>query len=221
MRKRIVDLPFDFGSIVVPLFFVGLHPNIGLLNINEDFTDYFRAVEGDLYPTLHFQPQNRNRDPSYVMLLREFLTDPGRAGEHALDGPKYALVARFLLDCFIPPCSERNFVRYFNNSECSVLLSETGILLSKASHSDELVTRINHADINCENFTFDSEWISVKPEDYFDESLRTLIKGIGDYLMRVVGSLPIDLKITLQVYNEKTSVYPRPLTVGPLYYDNL
>ena len=83
--------------------------------------------------------------------------------------------------------------------------------MSKASHSDELVARINHADINCEIFT--SEWIPRGPDE------RTLIKGIGDYLTRVVGSVPIDLKITLQVYDDKmASVYPR-VTFGPWYYE--
>ena len=92
--------------------------------------------------------------------------------------------------------------------------------MSKASHSDELVTQINHADINSEIFT-STVWISesVKPEDYVEERLRTFIKGIGDYLTRVVGSVPIDLKITLRVYDKMMSVYPSPVTFGPLYYE--
>ena len=93
----------------------------------------------------------------------------------------------------------------------------TGTLLAKASHSDELVTRINPADINCEFFTSESNFRET--EDYMEESLRTLIKGMGDYLTRVVGSVPIDLRITLRVYDETTSAYGGPMTVGPLYYD--
>jgi len=151
------------------------------------------------------------------MLLTEFLTDPGRAGEHALDGPKCALVARLLLDRFIPPFSEHTFVRYLTIYGCADLLFVTKTLLSKASHSDELVARINHADINCEFFP--SERLFGKPKDYVEESLRTLIKGIGDYLTRVVGSVPIDLKITLQVYSKMTSEYPSPVTFGPFYYE--
>ena len=90
-------------------------------------------------------------------------------------------------------------------------------LLSKASHSDELVTRINHADINCENFT-GIYYYGWKRDDT-EKSLHTLIKGIGDYLTRVVGSVPVDLKITLQVYDDKmASVYPR-VTFGPWYYE--
>ena len=114
MRKRIADFPLDFGSIV-GLVLAGLHPNIGLLNFDQYFTHYFPAVEGGLlriYETLYFRPPGYKPTRSrYRKLLTEFLTDPGRAGEHALDGPKCALVARLLLDYFIPPRSERNFVR--------------------------------------------------------------------------------------------------------------
>ena len=112
MRKRIADLPLDFGSIV-GLALAGLHLDIGPISFNKSFTHCFPAVEGGLsriYQTLYFRPYN-SWPPDHAILLTEFLTDPGRAGEHALDGPKCALVAKFLLDCFIPPCSERNFVR--------------------------------------------------------------------------------------------------------------
>ena len=91
--------------------------------------------------------------------------------------------------------------------------------MSRASHSDELVTQINHTDINCEFFT---RWYSVKfiDPDYVERRLRTLIQGIGDYLMRVVGSVPIDLKITVWIHDAGTSVYPRLTSqVGPLYYE--
>ena len=101
------DFPPDFGSNV-GLALVGLHPDIALWNFN------FTKVERDLfhtYPTLYPQLSFGNTNSRYSMLLTEFLTDPGRAGEHALDGPKCALVAKFLLDCFILPCSEYNFVR--------------------------------------------------------------------------------------------------------------
>ena len=101
MRKRIADFPLDFGSIL-DLVLVGLHRKIGLA-FNLYFTDYF--------PALYFQSQHNSVDSDYAMLLTEFLTDPDRAGEYAIDGPKCALVARFLLDCFIPPCSERNIIR--------------------------------------------------------------------------------------------------------------
>ena len=85
--------------------------------------------------------------------------------------------------------------------------------MSKASHSDELLTQINYADINCEIFTF--QWHPRERDDYVEERLRILIKGIGDYLTRVVGSVPVDLKITLQVYCDATSGVP----FGPFYYE--
>ena len=115
MRKRIADLPLYVGSIV-GLFFVGLHSDIGLWDFNQYFTDYSPAFEGGLshiYQTLYFRRPcyTGKRSSRSVKLLTEFLTDPGRVGEHAVDGPKCALVARFLLDCFIPPCSGRNFSR--------------------------------------------------------------------------------------------------------------
>jgi hypothetical protein len=51
-----------------------------------------------------------------------------------------------------------------------------------------------------------------------DESLRTLIKGIGDYLTRVVGSVPIGLNITLRFYGHR--IHPiASVTYGPLYYE--
>ena len=113
MHKRLADLSLDFGSIV-GLVLAGLQPNMGRSVFNKSFTHYFPAVEGGLsriYQTLHFNRLGYFPDSQYPMLLTEFLTDPGRAGKHALDGPKCALVARFLLDCFIPPCSECNFLR--------------------------------------------------------------------------------------------------------------
>ena len=114
MLKRIADVSLDFGSII-GLFVVGLQPKFDLWKFQQYFTDYFPTVKGGLsriYQTLYFRPPGNLKSGSrYPMLATEFLTDPGRAGEHALDGPKYALVAIFFLDCLIPPCSERNFVR--------------------------------------------------------------------------------------------------------------
>ena len=86
-----------------------------------------------------------------------------------------------------------------------------------ASHSAEVVSRINHADINCEIFTI---WISENEVALSEERLRTSIKGIGDYLTMVVGSVPIDLKITLRVtYDGWGWGYHTPDTVGPFYYE--
>jgi hypothetical protein len=113
MRKRIADVSPDLGFIV-GLALAGFHPNIELYEFNTYFTARFPAVEGGLlriYQKLHFRTSSYQPHPHSQKLLPEFLTDPGRAGEHALDGPKCALVTRFLLDCYISPFSERNFVR--------------------------------------------------------------------------------------------------------------
>ena len=111
MRKRIADISLDLGSIVY-LVLAGWHRHIRFGS--EHFLEFFPAVERDLFTRiiqkLFFKPSDSGQD-SYSQMLTEFLTDPGRAGEHALDGPKFALVTRFLLDCFIPPFSEWNFVR--------------------------------------------------------------------------------------------------------------
>jgi hypothetical protein len=114
MRKRIADFSLDSGFIV-GLVLAGLRSKILISNLNVYFTDYFSAVEGGLwhiYQTLHFEVGRQRGfipDPTYLMLLTEFLADPGRAGEHAIDGPKCALAASFLLDfLLIRPSSERN-----------------------------------------------------------------------------------------------------------------
>ena len=113
MRKRIADVSLDLGSIV-GLAIGGLRPNIQLLKFNKIFMAHFPAVEGGLlriYQTLYFRTLDDRRYSYSQMLLTEFLTDAGRAGEHALDGPKCALIARFLLDFFIRPCTEHNILR--------------------------------------------------------------------------------------------------------------
>ena len=64
-------------------------------------------------------------------------------------------------------------------------------LLSKAGYSSELVARINHSKIICYIDVFwDHPFVSLQ------KMLQTLTKGIGDYLMRVTGSVPIGLRIT-------------------------
>jgi len=141
------------------------------------------------------------------MLLTEFLTDPGRAGEQVLDGPKCAFIAGFLLDRF---CSGRLSFPFSAGYQCADFLIMTGTLLSMASHSHELVARIDHADINCEFSIFGLTSVESKVSE---EGLRTLIKGIGDYLMKVVGSVPIDLKVTMKVYGVPEDIY------GPFYYE--
>jgi hypothetical protein len=70
-------------------------------------------------------------------------------------------------------------------------------ILSKASHSDELLARINHTNIICH---FKTWWI---PDDVLKAVIQTLIAGIGDYLMRIVGSVPMGLHITLDIEGKK------------------
>jgi hypothetical protein len=54
---------------------------------------------------LHTAEDSRVHDK----FLEEYFFDPVHGGKYVLDGSKYALVARFLLDCFIQPCSEQEF----------------------------------------------------------------------------------------------------------------
>jgi len=70
-------------------------------------------------------------------------------------------------------------------------------LLSKASHSDELVARINHT-----NLILNPSWIdSLGHYGVWNklEGLQSLIRGLGDYLMRVVGSVPIGFHLTSEI----------------------
>ena len=74
-------------------------------------------------------------------------------------------------------------------------------LLSKASHSDELVARINHTNLICD--------FKIRSLFFYNEVLenmgRTLIAGISDYLMRVVGSVPmgLDIAFTLELEDDE------------------
>ena len=81
------------------------------------------------------------------------------------------------------------------------LCEQIGTLLSKASHSDELVAQINHT-----NLIFNS-LIERLPYDRWKEGLQTLIQGVGDYLMRVVGSVPIGFHLTVVIDGEQQLYY--------------
>ena len=72
------------------------------------------------------------------------------------------------------------------------VVNSAAALLSKASHSDELVARINHSNLICDFKT----WYRLLHKNELENMRRTLIAGIGDYLMRVVGSVPMGLYIT-------------------------
>lgn len=79
-------------------------------------------------------------------------------------------------------------------------LSTLNDKMQETSHLDELVARINHANLMCNSFapTRFRDWT------HHDDSLCILIEAIGDYLMRVVGSVPIRLRIVLR--GEKVSL---------------
>jgi hypothetical protein len=69
--------------------------------------------------------------------------------------------------------------------------------LSKASHSDELVARINHT-----NLILDPSRIDLAYYGRWNKGLKTLIQGLGDYLMRVVGSVPIGFHLIAEIRME-------------------
>ncbi len=64
-------------------------------------------------------------------------------------------------------------------------------LFSKASHSNELVARINH-----NNLILDPYSIKLFPYHLRNQGPQTLIQAVGDYLMRVVGSVPLRFHLT-------------------------
>jgi hypothetical protein len=112
IRQKIANLPLDLGSSVILVLIASLPLRTSPLTWN--FIDYFPPAKGhtqDNYSALYFKPPARIcYRVGYNPLLDEFLTDPIRAGKYVLDGSKYALVARFLLDCFIHPCPKQAFL---------------------------------------------------------------------------------------------------------------
>ena len=108
IRERIANFPLDLGFIV-SMVSIEMAANIGL-GWRFSYINYFPTVEGGIARILSFDwMATRSMCSSCCMLLRDFFTDPVRAGGYVIDGPKYALVARFLLDCFIEPRPERKF----------------------------------------------------------------------------------------------------------------
>ena len=86
MRRRIADVSLDLGSIVGLALKLGLHPTT-LLRFNESFKAHFPAVEGGpwrIYQTLSCGTLGYLLSSDSRMLLKEFLTDPGRAGSMPL-----------------------------------------------------------------------------------------------------------------------------------------
>ena len=93
---------------------IEMKASVGMARLTLEFIDYFPTVEGGIarnYSALSFDPMDTGSlTPSCCVLLGDFFTDPVRGGNYVIDSPKYALVARFLLDCFIEPCPERKFL---------------------------------------------------------------------------------------------------------------
>jgi hypothetical protein len=109
IRPRIADCPLNLGTFVFLVLIAS--PPLAGNRLRWRLIKYFPPVEGHTrnYSALYF---NQTWHPVlYNALLGEFLTDPIRAGKHVLDGSKYALVARFLLDCFLQPCPEQAFLQ--------------------------------------------------------------------------------------------------------------
>ena len=104
----------DLGSFVFLVLIAS--PLLNKINFVWRFINYFPPVKGrtrENYSALCFIPRPRIRDPlpyQHDALLGKFLTNSIRAGKYVLDGSKYALVARFLLDCFLQPCPEQAFL---------------------------------------------------------------------------------------------------------------
>jgi hypothetical protein len=93
----------DLGSIFFQLL-IEMDPNYSA-KLTPRFLDYLLTMKGG---TIVRELDSCDNDK----FLEEYLTDPVRAGKYVLDGSKYALVARFLLDCFIEPCSECEFLAH-------------------------------------------------------------------------------------------------------------
>ena len=104
----------DLGFIVF-MVFIEMQASVGGAELTLEFIDYFPTVKGSIarnYLTLSFNPTETTiLTHSCCVLLGEFFTDPVRGGNYFIDSPKYALVASFLLDCFIEPCPERKFLK--------------------------------------------------------------------------------------------------------------
>lgn len=109
IHKRIADFPLDSDlGFIVFLVLVLMQPHLYREEFASHFISYFPTVESSI--ARNYSKPTDAMDYRDHPLLKEFFTDPVRAGKYVLDGPKYALVARFLLDCFIQPYSERKFL---------------------------------------------------------------------------------------------------------------
>ena len=91
-----------------------MQPNLYAKDLGLSWIDPSNVEHGimHIHSTLCFNStQNFVMTPDYCLLLGESLSHPVHAGKYVLDGQKYALAARFLLDHFIQPSSEEYFLR--------------------------------------------------------------------------------------------------------------
>ena len=113
IRERIANFPLDLGFTVF-MVLIEMGAKVGKASLALDFIDYFPTVKGGIarnYSTLSFDlTKTKSVTHDCCVLLGKFLTDPVRGGNYFIDSSRYALVAKFLLDCFIEPCPERKFL---------------------------------------------------------------------------------------------------------------
>jgi hypothetical protein len=109
-----MDIPLD-AQFLFYLVLIEMQLHISA-NDDLDFScaDPLKVKDGILHihSTLGFNSRrNSVMTPDYCLLLGESLSHPVHAGKYVLDGQKYAVAARFLLDHFIQPSSKEYFLR--------------------------------------------------------------------------------------------------------------
>jgi hypothetical protein len=113
IHKRIADLPLDAGSVFY-LALIEMLPKITpkLSGLSCQWINPSNIEDSIVHLTL-FSDSTRCSvmTPDYGLLLGESLTHPVHAGKYDLDGQKYALAARFLLDHLIKPSSKEFLFR--------------------------------------------------------------------------------------------------------------
>jgi len=113
IHKRIADFPLDAGFVFY-LVLIEMLPHFNATHFALRCTDPLNVNDGirHIHSTLWFKLTPRfplTRD--YCLLLGESLSHPVHAGKYVLDGQKYALAARFLLDYVIQPSSKEYLLR--------------------------------------------------------------------------------------------------------------
>jgi hypothetical protein len=108
-----VDLSLDAGFVFY-LVLIEMLPHLNAGHLELRWIDPSKVEDGivHVHSTLCFSStRSFVMTPDYCLLLRESLSHPVHAGKYVLDGQKYAVAARFLLDYLIQPSSEEYFLR--------------------------------------------------------------------------------------------------------------